>query len=697
MKIDAPFRTALMAAMFAAASTAFAAEGMWTLDNLPADKMAKEFGFRPDADWSGRVMRSSVRLAGGCSGSFISADGLVLTNHHCGVSCVEDLSSGAKDYVKTGFLAKERNEEIQCPGVELNRLEEITDVSVEVKKALAGLRGEDYVKAERSVTARLTTACAAGDPQRLRCDLVDLYHGGRYHLYRYHRFQDARLVFVPEKDIAFFGGDPDNFNFPRYDLDMALLRAYEDGKPAQIKDFFKLSPAGAVAGELTFVTGHPGGTSRQLTASELAAERDLNVIARLLVLAEVRGLLTEYAKTSPEAARVSTSDLFSIENAYKALVGRLKTLQDPAIWQAKQKEEQQLQAWARKHQGASKDGDYWQSIARAQDTLREISVDLTSLEWRQALRSRYLTLARTLVRGADQRAKPNAERFAEFGDAALPRQEQLLFSSAPIYPEYERVKLTWYLTKLREWLGADDARVKKILGTSSPEQLAQRLVAGTRLGDIAYRRQLWQGGQAAVTASDDTMVALARLIEPDALAVRKRYEEDVEAVVRKNTERISAVRFAMLGTGTYPDATFTLRLSYGDVRGWKEGGKDIAPFTNIAGLYARATGEAPFALPESWVAAHSKLDPAQPFNFATTHDIIGGNSGSPVINKQREVVGLIFDGNLQSLGGDYWYDQRVNRAVAVHSGAIIKALQQVYAADQLVQEILGMDAAPKAH
>lgn len=665
---------------------ALAAEGMWTLDNLPLDKIAKEHGFRPDADWSQRVMRSSVRLAGGCSGSFISADGLVLTNHHCGVGCVADLSTAAKDHVKNGFLARNRSEEIQCPGVELNRLEQITDVSREVKKALAGLSGDAYVKAERAITARLTAACAAGNPQRQRCDLVNLYHGGRYHLYRYHRFQDARLVFVPEKDIASFGGDPDNFNFPRYGLDMALLRAYEEGKPATIKDFFKFSGAGAAAGELVFVTGHPGGTDRQLTLAELAAKRDLDVTGRLVKLAELRGLLTEYGKTSVEAARVSASDLFSVENSYKALMGRLKALQNPALWEAKRQEEKRLQAWVRKHDGKS--GDFWQAIAAAQATLRQIETDFDALERAQGFRSRYFTLARILVRGADQRAKPDGERFAEFTDSALPRQEQLLFSSAPIYPDYEQAKLTWSLTKLRESLGSDDSRVRSVLGRMSPEQLARRLIAGTRLADVEYRHQLWIGGQAAIAASDDPMIVLARQVEPHALSVRKRYEEDVEAVVRKNTERISAARFAMEGTGTYPDATFTLRLSYGDVRGWKESARDIGPFTNFGGLYERATGVEPFALPESWLKAQSKLAPQQAFNFVTTNDIIGGNSGSPVINRRREVVGLIFDGNLPSLSGDYWYDLLTNRAVAVDSGAIIKALQEVYDAAELTREVL---------
>jgi len=672
----------------ALAGSALAAEGMWTLDNLPGDKIAKEYGFRPTAEWSEKVMHSSARLAGGCSGSYISADGLVLTNHHCGVHCVEDLSTADKDYVKLGFLAKSRQEEIQCPGVELNRLDQITDVTKEVQGALAGLSGEAYVRAERAVTAKLTSACAAGDAQRTRCDVVDLYHGGRYHLYRYHRFQDVRLVFVPEKDIAFFGGDPDNFNFPRYDLDMALLRAYEDGKPAAIKDYFPVNPAGARAGELVFVTGHPGHTDRQLTRDQLELLRDIGLTDRLIRLAEMRGMLTQYGRSSAEAARVSTTDLFGVENSFKAFTGELQTLQDPAFWRAKNAEETQLQAWYRKHPD-NKGGNPWQAIAAADQTYRGFATEYRVLEGAGGFWSQYFAYARTLVRGASQRAKPNAERFREYSDAALPRQEQLLFSTAPIYPDYERVKLGWSLGKLRELLGADDPRVKAILGRDSPQQVADRVIAGTKLGDVELRRKLWQGGQAAVDANDDPMIRLARMVEPDALAVRKRFEDDVESVIRKNTERIAAARFAMSGTGVYPDATFTLRLSYGDVRGWDEHGHTVAPFTTYGGAFERATGVDPFALPPSWLAAKPKLDMAQRLNFVTTNDIIGGNSGSPVINRNREIVGLIFDGNIQSLGGDFWYDIATNRAVAVHAGAIIDALQNIYGAGDLAKEMLG--------
>jgi hypothetical protein len=684
-----PFQALLTLAMALALTPLFAAEGMWTLDNLPSDGIAKEFGFRPDAAWRESVMHSSVRLAGGCSGSFVSADGLVLTNHHCAAECVEALSTADKDYLRNGFVAKRRQDEISCPNVELNRLDQITDVSGEVKSALSGLTGEGAVRARRAVEAKLTSACAAGDPQHTRCDVVELYHGGLYNLYRYHRIQDVRLAFVPERAIAVFGGDPDNFNFPRYDLDMALLRAYEDGKPAAVKDFFRLNPTGAAAGELVFVTGHPGRTNRQLTLSQLETERDFDVTQSLIRLAELRGLFTEYGQISVEAARVSTTDLFAIENSYKALQGHLAALQDPKLWEQKQKEEARLHQWVRSHNEFSDADGAWAAIDAAQSTYRQIGAEYITLERATWPLGQHFNLARILVRGSDERAKPNGERFPEFSDAALPSQELTLFSTEPIYPDYERLKLTWALTKLRERLGADDPRVRQVLGKESPRQVAERVVAGTRLGDIAVRRALWTGGKAAVDASNDPAIVLARQIEPYARAVRKRYEEDVEAVVRKNTERLAAARFAMSGTAAYPDATFTLRISYGAVRGWEENGRTIAPFTTFAGAFARDTGADPFALPHSWWAAKDHLPADQAFNFVTTDDIIGGNSGSPVINRNREIVGLIFDGNLPSLGGDYWYDGRTNRAVAVHAGAIVKTLDVVYEAKDLVKELVG--------
>jgi len=669
---------------------AIAAEGMWALDNLPASRLKTEYGFTPGKDWVEHVMRASARIAGGCSASFVSKDGLVMTNHHCAAACVSQLSTAKKNFIADGFLARGRGEEVPCPEIELNRLERISDVTGEVKGAVAGLDGEAFKLAKNAVEAKLSSACVGAERETARCDVVDLYHGGRYHLYRYHRFQDVRLVWVPEQAIAFFGGDPDNFNFPRYDLDIALLRAYEDGRPARPKDFFPFSRAGAEAGEMVFVSGHPGTTQRQLTMSELETFRDLRLIGGLLRLAEERGILEQYSKLGREAARIAENDLFGIENSYKAYVGELKALLDPALTKQKQKEESGLRAFVASQPALRAGvGGAWEAIEKAQQVYRDIDAQYSSIEGARAFAGRYFAHARRLVRGADERAKPNADRLPEFTDSQLPEVEQRLFSTAPIYPEYESVRLGWSLTKMRELLGADDPFVRMVLGRKSPDQLAAEWVAGTRLGDPSVRKALWTGGKEAIARSDDPFIKLALAVDPAARAIRRRYEREVEAVVLKNTELIAQARFERDGTSAYPDATFTLRLSYGEVAGWSEGGRKIAPFTDFAGAFARETGADPFALPESWRAARARLNPAQRFNFVTDNDIIGGNSGSPMINRAGEIVGLIFDGNIHSLGGAFWFDPRTNRAVAVHSGAILESLSKVYGASDLVREITG--------
>ncbi len=669
---------------------AIAAEGMWALDNLPAPRLKTEYGFTPGKDWVDHVMRASARIAGGCSASFVSKDGLVMTNHHCAAACVSQLSTAKKNFIADGFLARGRGEEVPCPEIELNRLERISDVTGEVKGAVAGLDGEAFKLAKNAVEAKLSSACVGAERETVRCDVVDLYHGGRYHLYRYHRFQDVRLVWVPEQAIAFFGGDPDNFNFPRYDLDIALLRAYENGTPARPKDFFPFSRAGAEAGEMVFVSGHPGTTQRQLTMSELETFRDLRLIGGLLRLAEERGILEQYSKLGREAARIAENDLFGIENGYKAYVGELKALLDPALAKQKHKEESELRAFVASQPALrSRVGGAWEAIEKAQQVYRDIEAQYSSIEGARAFAGHYFTHARRLVRGAEERAKPNADRLPEFTESQLPEVEQRLFSTAPIYPEYETVRLGWSLTKMRELLGADDSFVRLVLGRKSPDQVAAEWVAGTRLGDPAVRKALWTGGKEAIARSDDPFIKLALAVDPAARAIRKRYEREVEAVVLKNTELIAQARFARDGTSAYPDATFTLRLSYGEVAGWSEGGRKIAPFTDFAGAFARDTGADPFALPASWHAAKGRLDPAQRFNFVTDNDIIGGNSGSPMINRAGEIVGLIFDGNIHSLGGAFWFDPRTNRAVAVHSGAILESLNKVYGASDLVREIVG--------
>ncbi len=673
----------------AIASPSFAAEGMWTLDNLPKSQMQAEFGFTPTDAWVQKVMRSSVRLAGGCSGSFISGDGLVLTNHHCIVGCIGDLSSADEDLMRDGFLAKSRADERQCPNFEINRLESISDVSGRISEATKGLSGEAFANAKRAAQSAIESECAGEDRNRVRCDVVDLYQGGVQHLYRYTRFQDVRLAFAPEFAAGFFGGDPDNFNFPRYNLDMGLLRVYEDGKPVELEDFFPLNPEGAAEGELVMITGHPGSTQRLLTVSQLEALRDKSLIDRLLSLAEMRGLLLQFGALGEEQARQAQNDLFGVENSFKALRGRQTTLNDPAVFEAKRKEEESLKAFVAADPKLSEEiGDPWSAIAEATRVSREIETAYNMLEGAGAFRTGYFGLARTLVRGADERAKPNAERLREFGEAGLPRVEQGLFAERPLYPDFEIVKLGWSLSKLREELGADHPVVRQVLGKDSPQQLAERVIRGTKLGDVAVRRALWEGGVDAIAKSDDPMIALARAVDPAARELRARYEREVQAVTQQAAEKIARARFAQLGTGVYPDATFSLRLSYGAVQGWEWAGETVPAMTQIRGLYERATGSDPYKLAPSWESSREKLDLDLPMNFVSTNDIIGGNSGSPVINAKAEVVGLVFDGNIHSLGGAFWYDARINRSVSVHSAVMIEALRKVYDADHLADEIL---------
>jgi len=674
------------------AATAHAGEGMWTPDNLPSAQIRADYGFDATPQWSTHVRKAALRLAGGCSGSFVSPGGLVLTNHHCINSCVQQLSSAERDYIKNGFLARERKDELKCPEIELNRLDEISDVTPRVQQATQGRSGAEYAKAEKAVKAAIEQECVGKQGATLRCDVVSLYHGGIYRLYRYHRFQDVRLVFAPELEAAFFGGDPDNFNFPRYDLDMGLLRAYENGKPVKPADYFPFSRNGAEAGEMTVIVGNPGGTDRQLTVAQLAQERDTGLVDSLLQLAERRGLLTQFRSEGAEHWRIAQSDLFGIENSYKVLRGRLAALQDPTVFELKRAQERELREFvAADPARQAKYGAAWDRIAQAVALENDLVDRLRYAEYAGGFWSRYFTYAQMLVRGAAERGKPDAERLREYTDAKLPALTQRLFSTAPVYSDYEKVKLGWSLGKLREILGTGDPFVRKVLGSDSPEALAARLVDGSKLGDVAVRKALWEGGAAALAASDDPFIVLARRIDEDARAIRTRYENEVESVIDQNSELIAAARFEKYGTSVYPDATFTQRFSFGKVEGWVEKGEPVPPFTTIGGAFEHATGSYPFALPPSWLAAKAggRLNLAQRYNFVSTNDIIGGNSGSPVINGKAEIVGLVFDGNIHSLGGDYWYDGRLNRAVSVHSGAMLEALRHIYDAQVLVDELEG--------
>lgn len=680
-----PAATAPSTVTPAPASQADSDEGMWLLNAFPSDRVAKKYGFAPTQAWLDHVRLSSVRLALGCSGSIVSKDGLVMTNHHCASECIQQISSAKKDYQKDGFFAKTDKDEVKCPGMEIDELVDISDVTDRVGQATKGLSDKAFNDAQKAELSKIEKACATGDD--VRCDVVTLYHGGQFHLYKYKRFQDVRLVFAPEFAIAFFGGDPDNFMFPRYDLDVSFLRIYDKDKPAQMPNYFQWSKTGVKPGDLTFVSGHPGSTSRLLTTAQLAFERDVALPDRLMRLSELRGQLTEFQNRGKEQKRVSSELLFGVENSLKALKGMREALVDPAFFAQKVAEEKALRDGVLAGHADDATRGAWDAIAKAEKTFETFYPRYQMLERRAGFRSDLAHIAWTLVRAADELPKPDAERLRELTDARLPGVKAELFSTAPIDDEFEIFTLASSLTKLREVLGPDDPVVKKVLGARSPKDVAEAVIKGTKLKDVKVRKKLFEGGKAALDASKDPLIELMRLVDPDARAVRKAYEDQVESVEKKNGELIAKAAFAVYGTTRYPDATFTLRLAYGSVKGWNEAGHDVNPITTIGGAFDRATGRDPFALPKSWIDAKSKLSLTTPFNFSSTNDIIGGNSGSPVVDKDGRIVGLIFDGNIHSLGGDYGYDPATNRAVAVHSAALVEALDKVYGASRLLEEL----------
>ena len=662
-----------------------AEEGMWTFDNFPSKTVGEKYGFTPSQAWLDHVRLASLRIAGGCSASFISPEGLVMTNHHCVVECVEQISTPKDNFVDDGFVAKTDAEERKCPAFELDQLVEIRDVTREVQGAIVGKAGHEANRALHAKEAELQQSCGAD--ASVRCDVVSLYHGGIYDLYRYKRYTDVRLVFAPEYGVAQFGGDPDNFNFPRFDFDIGLLRAYEGGKPAATPEYLRWSANGSKDGELVFVAGNPGGTSRELTNAQLAFERDTFFPARMPVLAEYRGLLEEFRTRGPEQAREANEDLFFVENSFKANIGRQGALLDPQFFATKVQEEQKLRAATAADPKLAGDVSAWDDIAQIQRLRTQLFVRNAALGNRM-FRSGLLGDAMTLVRAAAERAKPNAERLPEFTDQALVHVQQALSAPVPVYKDIEELDLTFLFATIRRDLGTDDEFVRKMLGKESPEQLAHRLVSGTRLEDPKLREELYKGGKSAVAASTDPMMRFAASINDDLLTVRKDYEARVDAPTRAAAERIAKARFAVYGTSVDPDATFTPRLSYGTVKGFEDGeGKFVQPYTAMGGLFERATGAPPYKLPESWLKAKASLNPSLPMNLSTTNDIIGGNSGSPLIDKDAKVIGLIFDGNIFSLGGDYGYDAKQNRAVAVDSHALLEGLQKVYHLNRVVDEI----------
>jgi Peptidase S46 len=689
MRTNAFFCRWAMLAVVAISGAAAADEGMWTFNNFPSDKVAQKYGFKPDQPWLDKVRLGSARLAQGCSASFVSSEGLVMTNHHCAHECIEQLSKGKKDYVKDGFLAKANKDEVKCPEMEVNQLVAITDVTKRIQDATSGKTGGAFADAQKAEESKIRQECATSVD--VRCDVVTLYSGGVYNLYKYKRYQDVRLVFAPEFSIAFFGGDPDNFMFPRYDLDLSLIRVYENGKPLSTTNFLPFAKTPAKAGDLVFTSGHPGRTSRSDAVSELVFGRDVDLPSRLLRAAELRGMLNEYQNRGAEQARHSNATLFYVENSFKARKGYYEALRDPAFVASKVKEQETLVASVKDAKKKAELQAAFSQVDGAVNTLRSMYLPYMNIEAGWAFYGDIFPIARGIVRAADEKLLPNEKRLKGYTDADLPALEQMLFSEAPVFKEFEIAKLTFGLTKLRETLGADHALVAKILGKKSPKTLAKELMA-TKMVNAADRKKLYAAGKTAVEASKDPMIVLARLIDAEARALRKRYEDDVEGVIEKANMSVAKARFNAYGTSVYPDATFSLRLSFGAIDGWKEPGGDVAAITTIGGAFGRQTGEDPFKLPASWMKAEKQLNAQTSFNFASTNDIIGGNSGSPVVNKDGNVVGLIFDGNIHSLGGDYGYEPKKNRAVAVHTAAILETLEKVYGAKFLADELTGAKA-----
>ena len=660
-------------------------EGMWTYDNFPADKVRAAYGQAPDAAWLEHMRLSSAKLGNGCSASFISADGLVLTNHHCARRCIENLSSRRRDYGANGFYAASRSQERTCPGLSVARLESIDDVTDKVKKATAGKEGQAYKKAERAILAQIEKACATDD--KTRCDVIRLYNGGRFHLYRYRNFTDVRLVFAPEDAIAAFGGDPDNFEFPRYCLDMTLVRVYDQKKPAKIQHFLKWGTTPPKPDDLVYVSGNPGRTLRNKTVAQLAYARDYVLPERLTDLGARQGLLFQFVAGGGDNARVGREPLFYTQNGLKVYRGRQAALRDPTFMSSLVVKEMATRADLLKNDDLKDEAQAWAEISKAVDLAAPRRIEAEVKEHHGGFGSKLFRYAWTLVRAAQERAKPNTERLAEFSDARLPRVEASLLAPKPIYSSLEQAMLRWGLTRARQKLGPDDPFIKKLLEGRSPSEQATRLVKRTKLASVATRRRLYKGGLKAVMASRDPLIQLVRAIEADGREVRAWYEADVEPIIKKNESRIADARFKLYGTTVYPDATSSLRLSYGQVAGFQHRGKDVSPVTYVRGLKARASKAKPFRLPRRWQRAIGGLPDTLPVNLTTTNDIIGGNSGSPLVNAQGELVGLVFDGNRYSLGGTFGFDPASNRTVAVHGEFIKAALKDVYKARRIVSEL----------
>ncbi|MGV3481364.1 MAG: S46 family peptidase [Sphingobium sp.] len=678
-----------IAGLALSAVPASAEEGMWTFDAFPTAKVRKDLGWAPDKAWLDTVRASAVRLTGGCSASVVSPQGLVLTNHHCVIACVQDLSTDKTDYVQAGFTARSPEDERKCPGQQAEIVTAITDVTPQVKAAIGNATGEALVRAEIAAIARIESGnCTDGATQR--CQVIKLYGGGQYKLYRYRKYSDVRLVFAPEFKAAFFGGDPDNFNFPRYALDVGFLRLYENGRPIAAESHLRWNPAAPKEGDATFVVGNPGSTQRLFTQDQFALRRDVIFPLTVPLMSEYRGRLIAAMTGDKERTRTGADTLFGIENSYKVYVGQWQALRDPGFSSTLAANEAKLRAAVAKDAKLrGRIGDPWANVARADAAYRDFYADFYLLEANAGYGSTLYGYAEALVRAATEREKPDAQRLPGYSSSRLALLEKELTDEKPVYPWLEKLTLSFWLSKTREILTVDNADVKRMLGKESPEALAERLVGGSRLADPKVRKRLFDGGMAAIRASDDPLIRFFLINDERGRALSRRYDREVGGQITAAQAKLATARFAVHGDSIYPDATFSLRISYGRVKGWTYRGTTVPPFTYIGGLYDRATGAEPFEAAPKWLAAQGRIAKDTVYDYVTTNDIIGGNSGSPVIARDGSVIGAAFDGNIHSIGGSYGYDAALNRTVVVSSAAITEALKTVYDAGSLLKELSG--------
>ena len=677
-----------VAMLLAAAPWLRAEEGMWTFDNPPLKQLAEKYNFHPTQEWLDHLRLSSVRLNDGGSGSFVSPDGLLLTNHHVARGQLQKNSTAEHDYVRDGFYAATPDQEMKSPDLEVNVLVGMHDVTARVEAAAKGITDDaQALKAREAEMAAIEKE--SKDKTGLRSDVVTLYNGGAYWLYQYKKYTDVRLVFAPEEQAAFFGGDPDNFTYPRYDFDMALFRVYENGKPLHTENYLKWSAKGAAPGELVFVSGNPGSSARQDTMAELLLERD--VVEPQFIGYLQRRIAAEqaFAKQGPDRAELVGTNVFLLLNSLKVYLGREDALSGKAVLANKQAEEQDLRAKVAANPELQKEyGGAWNEVARA--------VDLARPEFEKRIfrrtDSQLFSFALQIVQYVAEVKKPDGERLPQYHEAGLDSLRFQLLSPAPIHPPVEKLYMTTALNLAKEKLGAGDAYLQAIVQGGDIDKAVAALVDGTKLGDPVFRKSLIDGGEAAVAASTDPMIAAARRVDPVWRASYVYYRDRISSVFAAAGEKLGKARFAVYGKNAYPDATFTLRLSYGTVDGYPYNGTTAPPFTTFYGLYDRAasfSNVAPWNLTPKEAAARDKLGLATPLDFVCTADIIGGNSGSPVVNRDGELVGLIFDGNIESLAGDFVYDGSKNRAVAVNSAGMIEGLRKIYGAGALADELLG--------